>query len=128
MPAVLARPAALLAILAALAPAAPLRAGQPLHESLVECSVLIDLLLGEQSFVPGENEMIDLYVAGSASMMAEATRRSSPAYVRDMAATKRSLWHDRWDAGDWDNPANREELVEWWTYCFKLADHLDLKL
>ena len=105
---------------------APVHAGQPFHESLVECSVLIDLLMGEQSFAPGDNKMLDVYAAASASMRREALRRSSAGYVTDMAATKRRVWHERWDAGDWDRPENRAELVEWWSYCFKLADHLDL--
>ena len=121
------RPLASAAALAACL-ATPVQAGQPLHESLVECSVLVDLLLGEQSFVPGENDFIDLYVAASASMRDEAVRRKSETYVSKIAREKRAVWHDRWDAGNWDDPANREELVDWWTYCFKLAEHLDLKL
>ncbi|SNS75581.1 hypothetical protein [Tropicimonas sediminicola] len=107
--------------------AAPGQAGQPLRESLVECSVLVELLLGEQSFQPGENAMIDLYVSASRSMREEALRRTSEGYVAETALAKREAWHARWDAGDWDDPANRDELVDWWTYCFKLADHLALK-
>lgn len=107
---------------------APVQAGQPYHESLVECSVLIDLLMGEQSFVPGDNKMLDFYAAASATMRQEALRRSSKSYVTTMAGIKREVWHNRWDAGDWDRRENRAALVDWWTYCFKLAEHLELDL
>jgi hypothetical protein len=107
--------------------AAPTHAGQPIHESLVECSVLIDLLLGEQSVQPGQNAMLDLYAAASNAMRAEAVRRTSEDDVLEMSDWKRTQWHERWDAGGWDDPAKRADLVDWWTYCFKLADQLDLR-
>jgi hypothetical protein len=47
--------------------------------------------------------------------------------VERTAAEKRQVWHDRWDAGKWDNLENREDLVEWWTYCFKFAEHLEVE-
>ncbi|MBB93916.1 MAG: hypothetical protein CML68_04830 [Rhodobacteraceae bacterium] len=106
---------------------APVNAGQPLHESMVECAVLFELLLGEQSFIPGQNEMIDLFVAGAKEMRREAEERSSARYVRKTSAQKVETWHLRWDAGNWDQPANRGELGEWVEYCFSLADHLELK-
>ncbi|MEM8730397.1 MAG: hypothetical protein AAGF79_10815 [Pseudomonadota bacterium] len=106
----------------------PAKAGQPYHESLVECAVLIDLMLGEQSFVPDQNGMIDLYVAASNAMRAEAERRSSANYVTRTAQAKRAVWHERWDAQGWDQPENRQDLVAWWTYCFKLGRHLNLPL
>ncbi|SFB81201.1 hypothetical protein [Tropicimonas isoalkanivorans] len=106
--------------------AVPTHAGQPLYESLVECSVLIDLLMGEQSFQPGQNEMLDLYAAASNAMRAEALRRSSEDYVVEMSDQIRTLWHERWEADGWDDPGKRGALIEWWTYCFKLADHLEL--
>ena len=103
-------------------------AGQPIKESLVECAVLVELLLGEQSFAPGSSEALDLYTEAAASMRREATHLANEGYVTRTASKKRELWHQRWDAGDWDNPNNRQDLTDWWTYCFKLADHLDLKL
>lgn len=108
--------------------AAPGHAGQPIKESLVECAVLVELLLGEQSFVPGQDEMLDIYTKAAVSMRAEATRQADAGYVSQVSAVKRDLWHQRWDEGQWDDPNNRADLAEWWTYCFKLAKHLDLKL
>ena len=57
----------------------------------------------------------------------EAEERSSAPYVRKTSAQKVETWHLRWDAGNWDQPANRGELGEWVEYCFSLADHLELK-
>lgn len=108
--------------------AVPANASQPIKESLVECAVLVELLLGEQSFVPGQNEMLDLYTKAAASMRAEAARQADAGYVTRMSAVKRDLWHQRWDEGQWDDPNNRADLAEWWTYCFSLAKHLELKL
>ena len=121
------KPVFLAAAIACL-PLAPAHAGQPIKESLVECAVLVELLLGEQSFAPGGNEMLDLYTSAAAAMRREATKMANEGYVSRVAASKRDLWHKRWDQGDWDNPDNRSELTDWWTYCFKLADHLQLKL
>ncbi len=118
----------LLAAMLVCLPLPPAYAGQPIKESLVECAVLVELLLGEQSFSPGSNEMLVLYTKAAASMRREATMMSNEGYVTRTASNKRDLWHQRWDAGDWDNPNNRQDLTDWWTYCFKLADHLDLKL
>lgn len=106
----------------------PANAGQPIKESLVECAVLVELLLGEQSFIPGQNKVLDTYAKAAASMRRAALQKADEGYVTRTADNKRAVWHQRWDAGDWDNPANRDELIEWWTYCFKLADHLNLKL
>lgn len=106
----------------------PTQAGQPIKESLVECAVMVELLLGEQSFAPGGNDMLDLYTKAAATMRREAVKKSNEDYVSRTAATKRDLWHKRWDEGDWDNPDNRSDLLDWWGYCFKLADHLELKL
>lgn len=103
------------------------QAGQPIHESLVECSVLVDLLIGPESPADG-NRMLDFYVRASQAMRDEAERRTDAQYVRAVSAQKNDLWHQRWDNGDWDDLGNRGELEEWVTYCFKLADHLDLDL
>ncbi|MEC9196595.1 MAG: hypothetical protein VX974_03225 [Pseudomonadota bacterium] len=99
-------------------------AGQPFEESLVECAVLIDLLTGEQTPMPGDSAEMDFFVGTAKNMRAEALRRTNAAYVEKTDAEKRQLWHERWDAGQWDIPSNRQELSEWWTYCFKFADHL----
>lgn len=108
--------------------AAPVGAGQPIHESLVECSVMIELLTGEQSSIPGQNDALDFYADASRALRNEAVRRTSQDYVERTARTKRQVWHQRWDEGQWDNPLNRGELIEWWQYCFKLGKHLDLPL
>ena len=65
----------------------PVHAGQPIHESLVECAVLIGLLLGEQSVQPGEKDLITVYADAAQAMRTEATRPSSSGYVTQMAAT-----------------------------------------
>lgn len=107
--------------------AGPAVAGQPFEESLVECAVLIELMTGEQTPVPGESPEMDYYVGTAANMRSEAARRRDASYVQSTADEKRQLWHDRWDAGQWDNAENREELGEWWTYCFKFAEHLGVE-
>ena len=101
-------------------------AQQPIHESLVECSVLVDLMIGEQSKPKDQYEMVDFYVDASRIFRQAAVERSNTAYVTKTSVEKRLVWHQRWDAGQWDDPANRGDLVQWWTYCFKLADHLKL--
>lgn len=105
----------------------PANAGQPFEESLVECAVLIELMTGEQTPVSGQSAELEYFVGTAANMRAEAVRRSDANYVERTAAEKRQVWHDRWDAGKWDNPENREHLVEWWTYCFKFAEHLEVE-
>lgn len=104
----------------------PASAGQPIEESLVECAVMVELLLGEQSFIPGEDRSIDIYVGAAASMRRKASEMADADFVTRVADQKRDVWHDRWDSGGWDNPANRGDLQDWWRYCFKLADHLKL--
>ena len=107
---------------------APVTAGasQPIRESLVECAVLIEALLGPDLPPPGANAQIDFYVEFEAALRAEAVRQGGQAYVDDMAVVKLATWETRWDEGDWDNPANRGELAEWMSYCTSLADHLQL--
>ncbi|MCT4577211.1 hypothetical protein [Donghicola sp.] len=105
----------------------PANAGQPFEESLVECAVLIELMTGEQTPVSGQSAELEYFVGTAANMRAEAVRRSDANYVERTAAEKRQVWHDRWDAGKWDNLENREDLVEWWTYCFKFAEHLEVE-
>ncbi|MBJ3761845.1 hypothetical protein ILP92_03665 [Maribius pontilimi] len=110
-------------LLAALAPA---QASQPIHESLVERGVLVDAMIGQQTPIVGSSDFLDMYVHAAEQFRLEATRRSDAAYVGEMSRRKLHVWEDRWDAGDWDDPANRGELVDWWTYCFKLYDHVGL--
>ncbi|SLN09775.1 hypothetical protein PEL8287_00100 [Roseovarius litorisediminis] len=108
--------------------AKPLQAGQPIHESLVECAVLVELLIGEQTPVPGQNKMLDFYTRAAHLMRTEAARQRDMAYVAETSRVKRAAWHQRWDENGWDEPENREELVEWFTYCMKLGQHLKLPL
>ena len=118
----------LLAGALACVPLSSAQAGQPIKESLVECAVLVELLLGEQSFLPGKNKMLDLYTNAAIVMREKAASMADTVYVARVATVKRDVWQLRWDEGEWDNPENRQGLADWWTYCFKLADHLDLKL
>lgn len=67
------------------------------------------------------------YVGTAINMRAEAQSRQDAEYVARTAAEKRQIWHDRWDAGQWDYARNREELGDWMTYCFKFAEHLDVE-
>ena len=115
------------AVAVLIAASGPAHAGQPYEESLVECAVLLELLTGEQTPVPGQSAEMEYFVGTAANMRAKATHRKDSSYVERTAAAKRQIWHDRWDAGQWDDPENREELVEWWTYCFKFAEHLDVE-
>ncbi|SMY07918.1 hypothetical protein [Flavimaricola marinus] len=99
---------------------------QPIKESLVECAVLIEALLGPDLPPPGENPQFDLYVEFETALRDEAVQLGGQAYVDEMAVAKLATWETRWDEGDWDNPANRGELADWMSYCTSLADHLQL--
>ena len=88
----------------------PVHAGQPIYESLVECAVMIELLISEQTPTPGESELLDVFHNGAVQMRLEAAQVKGAHYVEQTARAKREVWHRRWDEKGWDNPANRQEL------------------
>lgn len=114
-------------VLAGLMASGTAQAGQPFEESLVECAVLIEALTGDQTPVPGQNAMLDYYVGTATNMRAEAERMRNASYVSEMAVQKRVVWEKRWEDGNWDDPANRQEVADWMQYCFKFAEHLGVE-
>ncbi len=103
----------------------PLQA-QPLNESLVECAVLVDSLLGDEGRAQAGNPQVDFWIGFEQTLRVSAIERAGEPYWNDMAPTKQVTWTERWGGQTPDHPQNMGETAEWMDYCLSLADHLQL--
>ena len=99
---------------------------QPLNESLVECAVLVDALLGEEGRAQAGNQQVDFWIGFEEVLRTSAIQRAGQPYWDATAPIKRDTWVARWAGETPDHPQNMTETADWMDYCLSLADHLQL--
>lgn len=99
---------------------------QPINESLVECAVLVDRMLGDDVPAAGSNPQVDFWVSFEVALRTSSIERSGQAYWDDTSVLKQAVWSQRWNGQPPEHPDNVDEAMEWMDYCLSLADHLQL--
>lgn len=116
-------------VLAMALAATPLRAGQPISESLIDCAMLFTITNRAEPDRAnhGKGYALDrakdeMLIAAQARARQEG-RDDAARYVADLATAKA----DKWDAKGMRYVLT-QDYRDWMGYCASLIDHLDLEL